>query len=158
MDETFIQRLQAHQEVQGAESEHAFSRRVLVVISGHLNFQVPRDDPEIGMGWFHENYPSFPVKLETRNITIESVDKVLKSMVKSKLWEAYKEVLQMYNFENCGAVVKFKSHGLWVVHNCWRLDMTPGVTRLVHPAKSGGGTIFEPLPAFLTSVQKVWSA
>ena len=158
MDETIAQRLQLAHEMQSVESEHAFARRVLVVISGHFDFKIPKDDPEIGMGWFHENYPSFPVKLEARNVTIESANEALKSLIKSDIWEAYKEVLHLHDFGTCGVVLRFsRTRNLWVIHNGWRLDMIPGVPRLVHPSTDGGGSVFEPLDAFLKSVKKVWS-
>ena len=57
--------------------------------------------------------------------------------------------------ESCGIVVRSDGHGLFVLHNCWRMEPIPGYTRLIRRASTGEkGVIFEPLDSLLEAIKK----
>jgi hypothetical protein len=153
---SFLDDMNRHHEDSKAKSHQVFVAKVVkrVCTFFQLSPGTFADDPEFGFGWFHENYPGFPIIMGARNIKID-VDQMFKAMTRSPAWTALMEFMAETDSDRVGLVVPAYGQGLFVAHNWWQIPEVPGHTRLVRRAtREKDGIIFEPLESFLQGVKQ----
>jgi hypothetical protein len=139
-----------------ARAEHALSARATKTILRFFGVnRVPRGS---GLEWFRDEYPDFPLHLETRREKID-VARIFHNMIKGKPWKTYIQVLEEHDFGRVGVVMSAFNSRLYVFHNWWNLPPAAGYTRMTRRASSGySGTIFETLEALLQALKEQgWS-
>ena len=143
-----------------AKSVHTFEAKVTNHVFRYYGFKGYADKSEVEycLNLFHEIYPSFPVRLEARNIKV-SVERMFSAMTKTDVWKLFLSYLDENSLQYAAFIIPCYGQSLFCFHNCWHLNQMPGVTRLTRmAATSEKGIIFEPLDAFLESVRKAgWS-
>ena len=151
----FFEAFDDMQEEAAAESEQKFRHRGLCRICKFFNVAPPQDnEDEATWEWFSENYPKFPIPLESRRVQA-NVSQMFSAMIKTEAWDTYWHVFEERRHHLLALFVPSKGHGVFVLHNCWHLPAVSGHTRLVRTAKTGDkGIIFESLEAFLESLRQ----
>ena len=143
-----------------ANSEHSFTARALfdlLKLYGQPVHPARKKDSEFGFGWFHEQFPSFPVYLEARRTVID-LNEVVCNMAKLPQFEELMALMEEVGREHCGIILR-ASMGkalapLWIIHAAWNLDHPPGRIRFLFRAKSKDrGIVVERLDSFVESVK-----
>lgn len=153
----FFEALGALQEESEAESEFQFRYKVMSRLCKFFDLEEPpREETECTWAWFQEQYPHFPLRLESRKVIV-SVAQMFYAITRTEAWGEYWVVYEESGNKLLAVFVPVRAHGVFVLHNCWQLPAMPGHTRLTRVAASGSGErgiIFEPLGAFLESVKR----
>lgn len=155
---SFFDTFQAHADDREANKQGSIARRAIIQICKYYNVDVDVPKEDIDFSWFRENFPSFPVKLDSRAVELD-VEKAFKALTKTKVWQALMDFIEESPDPYKGIVVTSNGLGTFVIHNAWHLPATAGYTRLTRQAATAEkGIIIEPLAAFLESVkQGGWS-
>ena len=146
-------RLQLQQHVR---TEQSFGRSILIQIckAFEIEYKDRERDPDFGFQWLHEQYPSFPIRLDSRKLKVD-LDNMFRAMTRTEVWDEYMNALEETECEWLALFVAVPGHGTFVIHNCWHMPQVPGYTRLVRIAKTADkGIIFEPLNSFIESIRK----
>jgi hypothetical protein len=141
---------------QQANSEKGFAKSVLIQLckAFELEYRDRQKDSDFGFQWFHDQYPHFPIRLDSKKLKIDLND-MFRAMTRTEVWDAYMNALEETENEQMALFVAVPGHGTFVIHNCWHLPQVPGYTRLVRIAKTADkGIIFEPLNSFIESIRK----
>jgi len=139
-----------------AKIEQGFAKLTLVQIckAFEIDYKDVVNESCFGFQWFHDEYPRFPIRLDSRKIRID-LDRMFSSMTKTEVWDEYMKLLEDTDFEYMALFTAVPGHSTFVMHNAWHLPQVPGYTRLTRIAKiSDMGIIFEPLASFIESIRK----
>lgn len=138
-----------------AASDHNFSKRALCKFcEGFLiDVSTQKHDSEFGFGWFHDEYPHFPLRLEAKRTEI-ALDKAAKDMTKAWFWNVYIGLLEQTTYDHLAMFAPIVKGGLYVVHNHLSLAAAPGFSRIVHTGHNETGVIVESVDAFVAALKK----
>lgn len=139
-----------------AQSHQLFATKAIKRVCAYFEIQVGFDevrDTEFGCGWFNENYTTFPVYLDAKNVKVE-VGGLFRAITKSPAWTELISLLESIGGVRGGVIIPVAGQGLFIAHNWWGIPEVPGFTRLVRKATATDqGIIVEPLESFLEGVK-----
>lgn len=140
-----------------AQSHQQFATKAIKRVCQYFEITVNYSDikdAEFGCGWFNENYPTFPVYLNARNVKVE-VGQLFRAITKSPVWIELIAHLESIGDVRGGVIMPVNGQGLFIAHNWWGIPEVAGFTRLVRKASSSDmGIIVEPLESFLEGVKQ----
>lgn len=139
-----------------AQSQHGHAVKCVKRVCAYfeIDIQGVKEDAEFSLNWFHQNFPTFPVRMEARKLSI-NVEKFFSAMTKTEAFMVLMDLIVENEDRPVALLVPAYGQGLFVLHNCWLLESVPGFTRLIRVANSKDkGVIFEPIEAFLESVKR----
>ena len=145
-------RFEAHK----AQSHQLFATKAIKRVCQFFEISVSHSESnseEFGCGWFNENYPTFPVYLDARNVKVE-VGGLFRAITKSPAWTELMSLLESVGGTRAGVIIPISGHGLFIAHNWWNIPEVPGFTRIVRKATQAEmGIMIEPLESFLEGVK-----
>jgi hypothetical protein len=141
-----------------AKSEVSFSGRAVGALCKALEVEPPtRDVRGEGFVWFRENYPDFPVFMESRKTEIDLLHMFTKPTT-TDTWSTFLDVVEEYQRPYVGLMVQAVGMGFVVFHNAWHIPAVAGYTRMERRiAGRTEGVILEPVAGFAACVKAVWT-
>lgn len=159
---TFLDGMNRHVEENMAKSEQRFGAKALKKICSFYSIDCyeSRHEADFGFGWFHTNYPDFPVFLEARHGQF-SWDDILDRLTTTKPWKELLELIETsgrkrarHGLPYVGILMQAKKHGIWVFHTATFLEQQMGHSRVTHQARTRERQILvDPFEGFLESVK-----
>jgi hypothetical protein len=140
------------------KKEQNFVSGALILLCRNLKLEFQTSELRgQGFGWFHENYPSFPVHMEAIKTTLDVIDFWLKP-TKTKAWEEFFNLSEELQKPALGVMIRVSGVGYGVLHTAWMLPMVPGYTRMERRSATSDrrGLILDTVPAFAESARAVW--
>lgn len=121
------------------------------------------DDSILTLGWFHEHYPTFPMKLTANDIELTSLDDFMRSPKSrnNNIWTAWKNTIEDIGDTSLaiGSVVQYNDE-LWLLHNLdipyIGVDENEHFARLHRVMPNGQHITFERLKVFAIRVLHIW--
>lgn len=110
-----------------------------------------------GFAWFHRNFPSFPVHMESTREKLEVLD-FWNKPTNTKVWDIFFTLSEELKAPALGLMVPIHKVKMGVLHTGWTLPGVPGHTRMerVSAKSETRGLILDTLPGFCASALKVW--
>jgi hypothetical protein len=135
-----------------ARSDRSLSERALKEIVRAYGVELPHIDFKDGIDAINES-GMFPVRLDVRRLSGFTLEQMLKSFQKTKLFAAYFKLWKEVGWdEGSGMITPAFGTKLYIMHNDTGLEAMPGSVRIVHQTGRAGSVItFESLRSFASS-------
>jgi len=143
---------------QELKRQQNFTSGALILLCRKLELDVRVSELRCeGFGWFHENYPDFPVHMEALKETI-NLPEFWTKPTKTDAWKAFFDLYEELQKPALGAILRVAGVGFGVFHTAWHLPSAPGHTRMERRSAISDkrGLILETMPAFVEATKSVW--